>query len=154
MCPADTVTALTALYLATDGPNWSDNANWMDFSLNPCNALSYWSGIEGSGTGVIRLNIQAQGLVGTLPTELGLLTDLTRFSVADEPLVDGTIPSQLGLLIGLENFKIETVAVTGAIPSQLGLLPLLDTFKLKETMLMGRLPSQLGNLCPSAKIEV
>merc|ERR1712028_29719 len=43
---------------------------------------------------------------GTIPTEYGLLTDLTDLSSLDGKTLAGTIPSEIGLLIGLTSLVL------------------------------------------------
>ena len=64
--------ALQALYDATNGANWTDKTNW-----GTAEALSTWHGVTTNGDGrVTRLELQENGLNGTLPTELENLTHL------------------------------------------------------------------------------
>ena len=64
--------ALTALYNATDGANWTTNTNWS--SDEP---LSSWHGVTTNSDGrVTALALNDNGLDGTLPAALGDLSDL------------------------------------------------------------------------------
>ena len=63
---------LTALYHATDGPNWLNNYNWLTDS-----SLKYWHGVTIDGEGrVTRLELPGNELSGTIPPELGELDQL------------------------------------------------------------------------------
>ena len=42
-CNADTFLALSAFYHTTNGPNWDDKDNWMDYSKDPCETNSAFS---------------------------------------------------------------------------------------------------------------
>ncbi|KAK3242307.1 hypothetical protein CYMTET_47995 [Cymbomonas tetramitiformis] len=55
-----------------------------------------------SDTQCTSLDMGDNSLTGTLPTELGNLTDLTHLSFADNRLT-GTVPTELGRLTLLEN---------------------------------------------------
>ena len=70
--------ALIALYNATDGPHWKDNTNWC--SDKP---LSEWYGVYLSGERVSELNLEFNGLNGTLPAELSNLKSLKRLVIAE-----------------------------------------------------------------------
>lgn len=57
---------LETLYLATDGPNWKRNDNWL--TNEP---LGRWHGVVADTTGVVlRLDLPENGLAGEVPAEL------------------------------------------------------------------------------------
>ena len=106
--------ALVALYHATDGPNWSHNANWMGDS-----PLSEWRGVATDDSGrVIELNLWNNNLVGRIPPELGDLTRLERLNLWGNGLV-GQIPPELGNLTRLERLYLSDNELTGCIPDSL-----------------------------------
>ena len=62
--------ALMALYNATDGPNWTNNTNWLTDE-----PLTVWHGVvTDAGGRVIELHLTYNRLKGRLPTELGGLS--------------------------------------------------------------------------------
>ena len=64
--------ALEILYHATDGPNWTNNANWL--SDRP---LGEWDGVTTDADGrVTELLLDERGLSGLIPPELGTLANL------------------------------------------------------------------------------
>ena len=71
------VQALEALYAAAGGAGWTTKTNWM--SGDPCNYTSTWSGVTCSGGEVTSLSLIDNGLTGTLPTQVGLLTAITEW---------------------------------------------------------------------------
>ena len=76
--------ALVALYNATDGPNWTDNTNWL--SDEP---LGNWYGVYTDASGrVTRLLLDFNRLSGALPSELGNLTNLTELSLWGNGITD------------------------------------------------------------------
>jgi hypothetical protein len=81
----------------------------------------------------------------TIPTELGLLSQLTYLSLIENQLM-GTIPSTLGRLMQLTELYLSTNQLTGTIPSTLGNLVNLTDLSLLENLLTGTIPSTLGNL--------
>jgi hypothetical protein len=75
--------------------------------------------------------INGSDLFGTLPAELGLLTEMLFFYVKDTP-ISGSIPSQLGALVKMTTFKIENGfagKMTGTLPKELSALANLKEFR-------------------------
>ena len=69
------IRALEALYVATDGAQWSKNDGW-NIGTDPCDpSAAPWAGIACSGNQVVAVLLILFGLQGHLPTELGLLTN-------------------------------------------------------------------------------
>ena len=58
---------------------------------------------------------------GTLPTSLGLMTDLFAIAVARNN-IEGTIPSQLGNLVNTTRLFVSQNKIKGHVPSELGRL--------------------------------
>ena len=83
--------------------------------------------------------------VTNIPTEIGLLTQLTSLSLFQNGLT-GTIPSTLGNLIQLTTLNLFDNELTGTIPSALGNLIQLTDLSLSFNLLNGLIPSTLGNL--------
>ena len=111
--------ALEVFYKATDGDNWRNNTNWL--SENP---LDSWHGVVVSSTGrVYRLLLQNNKLTGTIPPELGQLTNLRFLDLAHNQLT-GMIPPELGQLTNLEVLGLRGNQFTGCIPNTLRNLPL------------------------------
>lgn len=59
------------------------------------------------------------GLTGTIPTEIGLMTSLEILDLSSTTLLTGTIPTELGLLSNLRSVDLGFSALTGAVPSEL-----------------------------------
>ena len=72
--------ALVALYNATDGTNWTPNTNWTSDM-----ALSSWHGVTTNSAGrVTRLELNDNGLAGTLPAALGDLSELEQLEFTEQ----------------------------------------------------------------------
>ena len=109
--------ALVALYNATGGPNWTNNANWV--SGQP---VGRWRGVTTDPSGrVVGLSLPENGLTGEIPSELGSLVNLTWLNLKNNQLRGG-IPSELGSLPGLTGLWLHENQLTGEIPSELGSL--------------------------------
>ena len=65
--------SLVALYNATDGPNWTNNVNWLTEA-----PLGDWEGVTtDAATGrVVSLDLRGNNLTGPIPAELGNLANL------------------------------------------------------------------------------
>ena len=93
--PSSPRDVLVALYNATDGPNWTNNDNWLSD-----NDISTWYGVEVSDGSVSVLNLGNNNLTGEIPAELGYLTNLTNLDLRQNQL-SGEIPVELGYLNSL-----------------------------------------------------
>ena len=132
---------LVALYDATDGPNWTNNANWSSDA-----PLSDWYGVDTDGNGrVSELNLFGNGLKGPLPPELGNLSSVRRLNLNLNELT-GPIPDTFSALASLESLLLGGNALTGPIPSSLGDLANLQGLFLWRNRLSGPLPPSLGDL--------
>ena len=94
--------ALTAFYNATNGANWTDNTNW---GIAP--ALSTWHGVTTDSDGrVTELELDGNGLSGTLPTELGDLTELASLRLNGNVYLAGPLPAGLRELSALATMDL------------------------------------------------
>ncbi len=133
--------ALTALYLATDGPNWTHDESWL--TAGP---LDDWYGVKADSLDQVeRLRLRGNGLTGPLPSELGNLSALKRLDLYDDGLT-GPIPPELGDLAALEWLWLGSNALTGPIPPELGDLAALERLGLYGNGLTGPIPPELGDL--------
>ena len=142
--------ALATLYYSMDGDNW-DRGGWLE-SKNECAwndndfICSQESAVEG-------LRLFDDSLSGRIPIELGLLTQLTFFSLYDNQLT-GSIPSELGLLTQLLEVYLETNQLTGSLPSEFGLLNQPTRVGLSGNELTGFIPSELGFLTQLTRLDL
>ncbi len=133
--------ALVALYDSSDGPNWSNSANWL--SDRP---LGEWYGVITDENGrVTGLNLAANQLTGTIPPQLGSLSELGALGLYRNQL-SGPIPSELGSLANLIWLGLYENQLSGSIPSALGNLSELIVLGLNNNQLSGPIPSELGRL--------
>jgi Leucine-rich repeat (LRR) protein len=94
---------------------------------------------------ITRTSFAGSFVGNTIPTEVGLLTQLTYLSIYDNFLI-GTIPSTLGNLMNLRYLGVKGTQLTGTIPSTLGNLIQLTSLDLYSNQLVGTIPSSLGNI--------
>ena len=134
--------ALTALYNATDGPNWSRSDNWVTAA-----PLDDWRGVETDDRGrVTSLHLVEQGLNGQMPPELGDLTELRWLSLARNRDLTGDIPPELAALTKLEVLYLWENDLTGPVPTWLGDLTKLERVSLGHNRLTGAMPNDLSKL--------
>ena len=140
--------ALVALYNATNGSSWTINTNWLSDA-----PLSEWFGVQTDRNGrVIQLDLDdpigagnGNNLQGSIPSELGQLTELRRLLLGYNDLA-GPLPAALGNLRKLTLLHLEDSGLTGPIPAELGNLTNLTWLALALNQLTGPIPVQLGNL--------
>ena len=132
---------LIALYDATNGDNWTNNTNWCTDA-----PLSEWYGVSVDSEGrVTELSLPGNNLVGSIPVELGNLSNLTYLNLNKNQLT-GNIPVELGNLSQLEDLDLGWNQLTGGIPVELGNLSNLRGLYLYENQLTGDIPTGLSNL--------
>ena len=143
---------LTALYNATDGPNWVDSENWLTDA-----PLGEWYGVSTDGSGrVVGLGLEGKwddeantyvshGLTGGIPPELGDLANLESLNLRVNDLTGG-IPPELGDLANLVALNLGANGLTGGIPPELGDLANLESLNLGANDLTGGIPPELGDL--------
>lgn len=88
-------------------------------------------------------NLKFLSLTGTLPTEIGMLTELTLLSI-DDSNIRGTVPSEIGLLTKLTKLEIRHESkITGGIPSEFGSLTVLERLDVSRTGMEGTIPEEI-----------
>ncbi|HOH21278.1 MAG TPA: CARDB domain-containing protein, partial [Anaerolineaceae bacterium] len=132
--------ALVALYNSTNGPGWTNHTNWL-----VTNTPSDWYGVIVEGGHVTRLSLFNNLLTGSIPAELGNLSNLQRLYFNNNQLTD-SIPPELGSLLNLQYVYFDNNQLTGGIPPELGNLSNLWVLSMSHNLLSGSIPPQLGNL--------
>ena len=132
--------ALLALYNATDGANWTDNTNWLSNEL-----VETWHGVTVVDTRVTMILLANNQLAGSIPSEIGNLSDLRRLLLSFNQL-SGALPSELGNLTKLEELILLLNQLSGSIPPEFGNLSSLQILNLHNNALSGAITPELGNL--------
>ena len=137
--------ALKALYGATNGGSWNNNANW-DTTMVPTEAeLRMWYGVTLADGWLTELSLANNSLNGTIPDALGSLDSLKSLNLNNN-FLGGSIPDSLGNLGTLHFVNLSHNALDGAIPVSLGNLTHLKALHLGSNDLSGTIPSVLGDL--------
>ncbi|KAG7365801.1 RHS repeat-associated core domain containing protein [Nitzschia inconspicua] len=117
--------ALATLYFTANGKSWRNNSGWMSSEEHLC----HWTGVTCIQTEIptlVGLNLSNNGLSGTLPTEIGLLTNITSLSLSHNHLM-GPVPSELGYLQQLQQLHLDRNRFSGSLPVEITTnLPRLD----------------------------
>ena len=112
----------------------------------------------------------ANKLTGTIPSEIGLASNLSFFwvfdnflsgtvpiemwkhlslfasSVENNPELGGTLPTEIGLSSSLGVLLIEKTQISGTIPSEVGLLTSMFAIEMGDANLTGTIPTELAAL--------
>jgi len=131
--------ALIALYDSTDGDNWANNTNW---KTDP---VSTWFGVVVFEDRVTRLQLFNNQLTGSIPPEIGNLSNLTLLELYENQLT-GSIPPEIGNLTNLRESYLDQNQLTGSIPPEIGNLTILTKLSLHQNQLTGSIPPEIGNL--------
>ncbi|CAN0112144.1 unnamed protein product, partial [Chrysoparadoxa australica] len=107
--------ALAYVYKQLDGPNWTNNTNWLT------GALDDWYGVDVVNTRVDSVQLSNNNLSGEIPLELGYVLNVKKIDLSDNLLSD-TIDvelAQLSLLqeLDLHNNRIDELADLSGIAS-------------------------------------
>ena len=104
-----------ALLAAKDMLRGTGSLNW-----GTGTTIASWDGITTSSdpSGVTKLLLSDEDLSGTIPPELGDLSELTHLDMSSNSLT-GEIPRELSKLSNLESIKLSGNSLTGCIPTAL-----------------------------------
>lgn len=132
---------LEAVYHATGGPDWEDDENWL--SDRP---LGEWKGVKTDDEGrVVGLLLRRNKLVGTIPPELGNLSNLSELDLSYNALT-GPVPAELAGIPTLVTLNVAWNRLAGTIPPELGAAPRMSWLILGGNRLIGPIPPELGSL--------
>ena len=140
--------ALVAVYNSTNGRQWQNKTNWITAPN-----IGDWHGVTTDANGrVTRLELLSNNLTGTIPSEIGQLTELTHLNFYTNNLI-GTIPSEIGQLTELTHLELDRNALTGTVPSEIGQLTNLTFLELDNNNLTGIIPPEIGKLIKLTHME-
>lgn len=166
--------SMATLYYATNGNEWVVNTSWLSDepecawfgktdSKNRCNQrgelmnleldLNNLNGLLPPELGLLSSSLETitlsggpnSNLLGTLPTEIGYLTQLKVFVLQNNNL-SGTIPPEIKKWKKLEKMNLSQNRFQGEFPTEIGILSELKIFDISANKFSGSLPSELGQL--------
>lgn len=108
---------LMELYYATKGPIWDESLYW-GVKDNPC----VWNRVTcNDDDKVIMIHLDKNNLIGTIPSNIWMLTELKELKLADNA-IKGTIPSQIGMMKSLEWVDVYGNGIKGKIPTEVAMM--------------------------------
>ncbi|KAG7342578.1 RHS repeat-associated core domain containing protein [Nitzschia inconspicua] len=136
--------ALAVLYFSTRGDDfWISNGHWLSTQVEVCD----WYGIvcKVESREITEIDLSSNGLIGTIPTELSLLSSLQELRLSQNAL-SGTIPSLA--LTQLKSFDVEENFLAGvALPNMVGLTQL-ENYQVSYNLLT--MKGSQSNMLPSS----
>ncbi len=149
---------LAVLFYSTGGPNWNveyfpeavadDKSPWLSYS-DEC----LWESTNDDTLGLIcdndknyfGIHLRNVGLTGSLPSELGLLSDHLRLLFVNGNDLTGSLPSELGRLSALEKLNLQYNNFSGSLPSEIGNWGQLTIASLGNNQFSGQIPASTGS---------
>ncbi len=137
--------ALVSLYNATNGQAWDDK--W-DLST----PITEWYGLDVTTNGCVqRIVLRFNDLEGTLPEELGQLTNLTELRL--EGSFSGPVPSSLSNLTLLEELELNG-GFEGEVAIDFNELTELESLSLENNHFTGLVPEAIFNLSNLTSLDL
>eukprot|EP00051_Salpingoeca_urceolata_P027912 m.483934 g.483934 ORF g.483934 m.483934 type:complete len:606 (-) comp23122_c0_seq1:39-1856(-) len=134
---------LRALYLASGGPKWTRNACWLNDTVPICQ----WDQVLCNDAGrVAELRLSMNNLVGTIPDEVGLLSELAFVQLVLNPQLVGPVPAAMVNTSIAEFYAWETGLT--ALPDNVGSWSTLRSLDVSDCKLQS-LPASLTSLNPN-----
>ncbi len=132
---------LARLYHSTNGKNWTNRTNWLSDA-----PLNTWHGVRTNAfEEVTGLDLRENGLVGTIPSEIGQLKHLVLLNLGLNQLT-GKVPSEISRLESITHLYLHSNQLTGNIPSEIEQLKNLNELRFDQNRLSGNIPPGIGNL--------
>lgn len=149
--------SLIAIYNSLKGTSWTTPWN-IDQPL--VIGSSNWTGVTISSVGgtnrVTSLVLNSRGLSGTIPNEIGYLSELKTLNLGNSTTgnITGTIPNTIGNLTKLVALVLSRNKLTGSIPPELTTLKTLTLLQMHTNLFTGSIPEGLGNLTALTSLEL
>jgi hypothetical protein len=129
---------------------WTNRNGWL-VNANECG--NNWGGIScalidlrgtvGTQDVVTKIDLNVNNVKGTIPADLGLLTELKSFIVLKNALT-GTLPVSIVQWTALTDFIVYDNELTGTLPASIGQWAALKSFNVGGNALTGTLPASIG----------
>lgn len=140
--------SLATFYYSSNGDGWSQKTGWLSdddecgwytrSNVSPCDPLGF----------IVTLGLDYNDIGGTIPPELGLLSNLKLIDLGGGPnqQLSGSLPKQIGNLKNLEKLLFRMNRLTGTIPTEICTLENVDELRLKGNYFRGTIPTEISNM--------
>mmetsp|Transcript_20711 Transcript_20711/g.50863 ORF Transcript_20711/g.50863 Transcript_20711/m.50863 type:complete len:609 (-) Transcript_20711:32-1858(-) len=139
--------ALAVLYYSTSGEEWKTQDKWLTnhdecewYTADPYSPVCDDNGLVNS------LHLRNNGLKGTLPDELTLLSNSLEFLYLNDGMLEGTIPTSYGKLSNLKRFYLQVNQLSGSIPGEISGMEFLENLAVGRNQLTGTIPTLLQSM--------
>lgn len=140
--------ALVAIYNSTNGANWT--YRW---KLEMPITERDWQGISLTEDGrVVDISLTNNNLEGSIPDEIGWLTEMTKIKMFTNKL-SGPIPESMDKLVKLTLISFKGNMLSGELPRFKNLV-LLNSFDLDSNRITGQIPIELSQLPKLSSIKL
>jgi Leucine-rich repeat (LRR) protein len=152
--------ALEALYESTDGEDWrylpgSGIASHWHFPAalsEPC-GTDVWEGLRCNATDVdeagqcyvSEIALNSHYLVGTIPSDIGMLTRLEILDLGRNVL-RGSLPGAIGQLVSLLLLDLQDNYLSQQLPSEVATLDSVVALYLNDNIIHGTIPTEIGRM--------
>lgn len=116
--------------------------NWV--GIDPCG--NGWDGIGCKNSRITSITLSSMGLTGSLPGDIGQLSELQILDLSYNKGLTGSLPVQIGNLVKLTNLLLVGCGLYGPIPDSIGSLQNLVFLSLNSNGFSGLIPPTIGNL--------
>ena len=150
--------ALAVVFYSTGGPSsWTQKTGWLEAD-DECTWFSRSNRETCDSNGnYLSLDLSVNGLTGSIPKDIGLLSTLVRLDIAgvdNFPGLIGPIPTEIGNLVSLETLNLESNSLTGQLPREISSLKNVKSLSVASNSISGLLPSTIGDLSSIEQIDL
>lgn len=150
--------AMASFYHATKGDQWTLSIDWLSYEIEECDWYHKFNDqqtvtcdMKGN---LLALELTNNGLAGTLPPEIALLTSLELLDVANNYNIRGTIPTEIGIMVSLKELILDSNELSGSIPTMIGYLSKLELLYTHTNPISGTIPTEIGFLTQMKDLEL
>ena len=125
-----------SVWSVTTGNSFGTVCEWQSYMAD-----SRFPAMDGSTT-TTEWSYGSAGKTGTVPSEIGLLTELTNIGLGGNALTSN-LPSEIGACSKLSYLALQNNEFSGSIPSQIGTVSLMTWVRLRNNDLTLTIPTQV-----------